>query len=229
MKVFISQSNYIPWHGFFAMIRHVDLYVILDAVQFTRRDWRTRNKIVLAGKERWLTIPVSGPRSQAINEVLIADQDWPRNHLRLLQSAYGRLYSTETSVFVDELYGQIANLERLTEVNENMIRHLLEGLDIDTPMIRSESLPGDGDASERLARMTEAVGASEYWTGPAARSYLNAQAFTERAIEVRYFDLSALKGVQDDIEAERSGGFSIMHDIAHFGLGGASSRSSFVG
>jgi hypothetical protein len=52
------QSNYIPWKGYFDLINLVDEFVILDDVQYTRRDWRNRNKIKTPKGLQWLTIPV---------------------------------------------------------------------------------------------------------------------------------------------------------------------------
>src|SRR5688500_14700814 len=44
-RVAIVQSSYVPWKGFFDLIRSVDEFILLDEVQFTRRDWRSRNRI----------------------------------------------------------------------------------------------------------------------------------------------------------------------------------------
>ena len=44
-RVAIVQSNYIPWKGYFDLIALVDEFVLLDDAQFTRRDWRNRNRI----------------------------------------------------------------------------------------------------------------------------------------------------------------------------------------
>ena len=45
MKVAISQSNYIPWKGYIDLIASVDEFILFDDMQYTRRDWRNRNKI----------------------------------------------------------------------------------------------------------------------------------------------------------------------------------------
>ena len=44
----IIQSNYIPWKGYFDVIAAVDEFILLDDVQYTRRDWRNRNRIKTA-------------------------------------------------------------------------------------------------------------------------------------------------------------------------------------
>ena len=58
MKVGIIQSNYIPWKGYFDIIGQVDLFVFYDDVQYTKGDWRNRNKIKTPRGADWLTIPV---------------------------------------------------------------------------------------------------------------------------------------------------------------------------
>ena len=44
-KIAILQSNYIPWKGYFDLIGSVDTFVFYDEMQYTKRDWRNRNKI----------------------------------------------------------------------------------------------------------------------------------------------------------------------------------------
>ena len=78
--VAIVQSNYIPWKGYFDMIRRADEFVLYDDVQYTRRDWRNRNRIKTPQGVQWLTIPVQvkGKYYQAIKETKIGDPQWAR-------------------------------------------------------------------------------------------------------------------------------------------------------
>ena len=97
--VAILQSNYIPWKGNFHMMRLVDEYVLYDDVQFTRRDWRNRNKIKTPAGLRWLTIPVksvsnhqSKECSQLICETEIADLFWAEKHWKIVVTFTHPLY-----------------------------------------------------------------------------------------------------------------------------------------
>ena len=58
MKIGISQPTFLPWHGYFALIDYVDIFVFLDTVQFVKRSWIQRNKIKNGDKEQWITIPI---------------------------------------------------------------------------------------------------------------------------------------------------------------------------
>ena len=59
MRIAIVQSNYIPWKGYFDLMGTVDEFVLFDDVQYTRRDWRNRNRIKTPRGPAWLTIPVN--------------------------------------------------------------------------------------------------------------------------------------------------------------------------
>lgn len=57
-KIAILQSDYIPWKGYFDMIHMVDEFILYDDMQYTKRDWRNRNRIVAGNQLLWLSIPV---------------------------------------------------------------------------------------------------------------------------------------------------------------------------
>ena len=81
-KVAISQSNYIPWKGYFDMIAAVDEFILYDDMQYTRRDWRNRNLIKTPQGMQWLTVPVKvkGKYLQSIFETEIDGDKWRQMH-----------------------------------------------------------------------------------------------------------------------------------------------------
>ncbi len=91
-KVAIIQSNYIPWKGYFDIIASVDEFILYDDMQYTRRDWRNRNRIMTPNGPQWLTIPVSvkGKFYQRINETKVANHDWIDDHWKAIQMNYAR-------------------------------------------------------------------------------------------------------------------------------------------
>ena len=91
-KVAISQSNYIPWKGYFDLINKVDEFILYDDAQFTRRDWRNRNKIKTLNGLQWLTIPVDvkGKYFQKIKETKISDKNWGMNHWQQIKQNYSK-------------------------------------------------------------------------------------------------------------------------------------------
>src|SRR5215467_1371033 len=88
--IVILQSNYIPWKGYFDLMAAADEFLLFDEVQFTKNDWRNRNRIVLGGRLHWLTIPVrtAGRFGTAIERIEVSVKDWARKHWETLQQAY---------------------------------------------------------------------------------------------------------------------------------------------
>ena len=70
-KVAILQSNYIPWKGYFDIINLVDEFIIYDDCQYTKNDWRNRNRIKTCNGLQWLTIPVRYTFPQKIMDTVI--------------------------------------------------------------------------------------------------------------------------------------------------------------
>lgn len=192
--VVITQSNYLPWRGYFDMIRQADLLILLDSVQYTRRDWRNRNRIKTASGPTWITIPieVKGLHGQSIDETRVADRSWSRTHRRAIELAYRRA-SAFNSVFgwFDGLMAHVADEPLLSRVNETLLGAICGRLGIHTPIRRCTDVIDRQtlcamNPSQRLAEIASAVGAERYLTGPAARDYLDMSAFATRGIEVAW-------------------------------------------
>ena len=86
----VVQPNYIPWKGYFDLIDRADEFILYDDVQYTKNDWRNRNRIKTADGLRWLTISVDYrfSRHQTIRETRIDDTGWVDRHLHTLRDHY---------------------------------------------------------------------------------------------------------------------------------------------
>lgn len=185
----IIQSNYVPWRGYFDFIAQVDAFVLLDDVQYTRRDWRNRNVIKTDRGLRWLTIPVEskGRYEQRIDEVVIANEGWIEEHLSTIRHAYSRAECfDETWPWLAQTYRSLRGVSRLTDVNERLIRAICEVLEITTPISRSSDYPTKPGKNERLIDICLALGAKGYLSGPAAASYVDQRLWNEAGIEVSF-------------------------------------------
>lgn len=90
MKVAILQSNYIPWKGVFDIIHKSDVFVFLEDVQFTKRDWRTRNYIKTIHGKTLLSVPVKKTKqSDLISNVKISyTSNWQKKHYEMIKQTY---------------------------------------------------------------------------------------------------------------------------------------------
>ncbi len=191
-KIIITQSNYIPWKGYFDSINIADEFILYDDMQFTRRDWRNRNQIKTRDGVKWLTIPVEvkGKYFQKINETKISDSDWGEKHWITILHNYSKAkYFNEYKKLFEDLY--LNNKEEyLSKVNYNFLKTVCELLGIKTKMIWSDEFNLLEEKTERLVDICKARGATDYYSGPAAKAYMNEELFERENIKVHYFDYS---------------------------------------
>ncbi|MBV9509026.1 MAG: WbqC family protein [Caulobacteraceae bacterium] len=192
--VVITQSNYLPWRGYFDLLRSADEVVLLDSVQYTRRDWRNRNRIKTASGLAWLTVPVEvkGRYHQAINETQVADFGWAESHRRTIDLAYRRApHHVETMAWLDPLLASVAEQPMLSVINETLLQAICARLGLKVIFRRCQDILDaaamrEMDPTFRLAELASAVGAGRYLSGPAAKAYLDTQVFADRGIEVSW-------------------------------------------
>ena len=190
--VAIVQSNYIPWRGYFDLMNLVDEFILFDDMQYTRRDWRNRNVIKSPAGPKWLTIPVEvkGKYLQSIKDTVISDSSWNERHWKTIVHYYGKAKYFEA--YRDRLADLYLNTTEthLSAINYRFLRFVCELLNIKTTISWSMDYCLSGDKTERLVNLCEQAGAGEYLSGPAARVYLDEDAFTRRGLRVSYMDYS---------------------------------------
>jgi hypothetical protein len=188
--VAIVQSNYIPWKGYFDLMRSVDEFVLYDDVQYTRRDWRNRNRLKSPHGLRWLTIPVEvkGRYLQRIDEARTSDPRWSARHWSTLVAWYGRApFFEQYRPVLEPLYQQTRE-HRLSQINRRFLEALAQLLGISTPVSLSSDYESDGRKTDRLLGICRAAGANRYLSGPAARAYLQEDRFRAVGIDVAWME-----------------------------------------
>lgn len=188
-RVALLQSSYIPWKGYFDIIRAVDPFIFFDDVQFTSRDWRSRNRIKTAAGPLWLTVPVGSAIHRRICDVPLPELGWERRHLRSIVQSYARApYLKRWLGLLEWIYLE-HRCASLSEFNQRATRALAqEALGIRTEFRDSREFEGSGSKLDRLLDVLQRAGASDYLSGPAARDYIDAARFEQLGIGLAYQD-----------------------------------------
>ena len=188
----IVQSCYIPWKGYFDLINMVDEFVLYDDVQFTRRDWRNRNRIKTPQGLQWLSVPVEvkGKYHQSIKDTLVSESSWGRQHWDTLRHNYARATYFERYA---EIFKEIYLTEtdpHLSRINLRFIEAVCGILGIGSRITWSMDYELADGKSERLLGLCQAVGCNRYLSGPSARDYMDLDLFAAHDIEVEFMDYS---------------------------------------
>jgi hypothetical protein len=190
--VAIVQSNYVPWKGYFDLIRAVDEFILFDDMQYTRRDWRNRNRIKTPQGGLWLTIPVEskGKYLQKICETAISDPGWPTQHWKTIGQFYAKApYFGQYREPLEQLY-RGCHAKYLSQVNHLFLTAICQVLGITTRLSWSMDYSAVEGKTERLVSLCKQAGAAKYVSGPAARDYIDPAQFAAAGIELEYFDYS---------------------------------------
>lgn len=192
-KIAITQSNYIPWKGYFDLINEVDIFVLYDDVQFTRRDWRNRNVIKTAEGLKWLTIPVKmkGKYLQKIDETIVSDSNWGAKHWRTIKQFYqsAKFFNLYCDIF--ENFYRTTNEPNLSFINYELIKVICKLLNINTEIRWSSEFSHCEGKTERLIGICKSLDATTYISGPAAKNYFDCNFALRSGINVKWIDYSS--------------------------------------
>lgn len=193
-KIAILQSNYIPWKGYFDLINMVDEFIIYDEVQYTKNDWRNRNKIKTSQGIQWLTVPVRQNKlEQKIKDTKIIDKKWNIKHWRTISQNYAKArYFKDYKDIFEELYST-CNEEYLSEVNYKFILTINKVLGIQTKIRWSDEFSLEQGQTEKLLSICKQCNANTYLSGPSAKNYFNNDLAKRENIQVEWMDYSGYK------------------------------------
>jgi hypothetical protein len=223
MKLMVTQSNFLPWRGFFASLFSVDKIVFLENVQYTKRDWRNRN-IIRDSLEKddgsWVSVPIigGGSRSQLVCEAKIDGLDefyskFVNKFENVYQKAnFFREGSSLFNAFLDNK-GDVS----LSGLNIRLIKEVICRLEIKIQIDAVYQASGSSDPSQRILEIVLAHGGKTYLTGPSAKNYLNESLFQENEVKVSYANFSHLPNA-GRMMSSLGYEFSIIDTIARLGF-----------
>jgi hypothetical protein len=190
----VIQSSFLPWFGYFGMMKISSNFIILDDVQFDKNGWRNRNRINRNGEYQWLTVPVrlgktSGPRIRDVE--IDYSQKWIPKILGSIESNYGR--SPHYSYFANVIESAIKKKPiTLHELNIELIFRISQELELDTKIEVSSQIETSSDPNQRLIDLTRHANCDQYLSGQAAHHYLDIERFSENKIKVLWYEFDEM-------------------------------------
>lgn len=198
MRVAGIQPGYLPWLGYFDQMRRVDRFLIADELPFSASGWTHRNRVLGPNGPFWLRLPARPERGQRICDVrLDRSVPWRTKHLRALRQSYAHSpHAGEELDRLEPLLDQQA--EYLVAVVVPVLRHLVDRLEIATPLVVSSELgleaglEGLGlvapSPTGRIIGYLRQLGADSLLEGAAGEAFLDVGACREAGIAVAFHD-----------------------------------------
>jgi hypothetical protein len=186
----VLQPSYLPWLGYFNQVQECDIFVFYDDVQFDEHGWRNRNRVKTAAGPTWLTVPVlhKGRIGQRNNEVEIAPGvPWVRKQMQTIEQAYSKArYLRDYLPALADLLGR--EWTKLSELNIALTKLMCSWFGLQRSMLLSSELNVSGDRNTRLIALCQRLEVNRYFSGNAAKEYLDVQMFVDHGISVEWQD-----------------------------------------
>jgi hypothetical protein len=194
MLVAIHQPHFVPWLGYLDRMMKADVFVILDHVQFERRNYQNRTMIRLEDEARWLTVPVVQVSQKErivekrVDNTGIEDSNrwWGTRTFQTLRYAYRKApcfdpYAARLKSILESRW------ERLVDLDLAMLDFVREAFEIATPIVRSSTLEAQGQRSDLLLDICRRTGATAFFGGlGGSRQYLDHAAFAAAGMGVAW-------------------------------------------
>ena len=187
----IMQPTYLPWLGYFDLIKKADNFVFLDHVQFSKQSWQQRNNIFDKNGKLMLTIPVlkESAKNKPINNVIIDRVKKPLiKHLKSIHDNYSKAKN------FDVVYGELENIykknfNRLMDLNVDLIKYGCIKLRIEFKYSFSSDLDIKNRRVDGIIEICKKLNCDQYLSPVGAKDYIEKNSlFSKNNINLIYQD-----------------------------------------
>lgn len=183
------QPYLFPYIGYFQLLAAVDKFVFYDDVNFIKNGWINRNRLILAGATRYITLPLSGASPfLKINQIDVQGGDgWRRKLVESLRHSYAKApYFAEVNALFQEVV--CSDEQKIGEIAKASVTAVARYLGLDQHFVASSAIYGNESLSgqARVLDICAREGASHYYNPPGGRALYAEQAFEERGIGLHF-------------------------------------------
>jgi len=180
----------LPWIGIFKAVEYCNNFVFYDDVQFERKSWQSRNRILnkSTGQEMFLTVPIKkADQKTPINRIEISEPGFYADHIKKIESNYKKTkYRDYIVSLLNEVY--LNHHTKLADLNIDLTEKISEYIGIGRRFMRSSDLKISGNKFSRPLAIAQALKTSEYLTQIGTKGYLEIDKFEQCGIKVKFLD-----------------------------------------
>ena len=187
VKVAIMQPHFLPYYGFFNLMKEADIFILLDNVQFSKQSWQQRNKVQIDGKDKWLTVPIIQKTERGLDDYLQPRMTSKKLIKDVQLADHSVIYAMQNMLKLEFNYQLVFSpLFDLLSIDLVNILDIRDRLGIKTPILLA-SLLQETD----IVKLTETVGGTEYISTGGSRVYFDDELenrFMNKGVTVKFND-----------------------------------------
>ena len=203
MKLAIMQPYFMPYIGYWQLIKAVDIYVVYDDVNYINRGWINRNRILINDKEYLFTVALkNASQNKLINEIEILD-DFSKIK-KQIDFAYKKAPYYSNSI---DLLNRIFNYsnKNLAEFIFNSIKEVCAYIGVKSKLIKSSNLNKNNSlhAEEKILDICRVLNATEYYNAIGGQSLYDKTEFQNNGVDLKFLkpELTPYKQFKNDFVA----------------------------
>jgi hypothetical protein len=191
MKVAIMQPYFFPYIGYFQLIATSDVFLLHDDVQYIKGGWVNRNRILLNGEDRMITLPVQkSAYDLPINARSYVPDNQPyKDIINLIKQAYFK------APFFQQVFPLLNDLlifadKNVARFNENLIRRIADYLGIKSKIIVSSGMEKNNELAgePRVLEICKRLGATDYTNPIGGTDLYHQEAFQKQGIALHFLE-----------------------------------------
>jgi len=197
MKLAIMQPYFMPYIGYFQLMNSVDEFVIYDNIQYTKKGWINRNRILVNNNEYLITIPISKD-SDYLNiidrELSVAWQKDKNKILNTIKTSYANSpYFKEGFAIISKCLNTSEN--NLFEFIYNSIIIINDYLEIKTPILISSNIDIDHSlkSQNKVLAICKNLSANNYINPIGGIDLYDKEIFKQNGIELNFIKSNQIK------------------------------------
>lgn len=188
MKLGIMQPYFMPYIGYFQLMKAVDKYVVYDDVNYIKGGWANRNHILINGEKEMFTVTLQkASQNKLFNEIVIGDDF--KKLMKTLQMNYSRAINFDQTMVLMERIISFPN-KQLAVFIANSFREILSYLSVETEILMSSEIPKDNSlrGKDKIIQICEILGADTYYNAVGGKNLYDQEEFREHGITLNFVD-----------------------------------------
>jgi hypothetical protein len=197
MKVAIMQPYFLPYIGYFQLINAVDVFVIYDNIQFSKKGWFHRNRLLVNGNADYFTLPLKKDSDYLnVNQRYLGD-NWDEEKskiLRKIKECYRKAPNFESTYKLVE--SVFENSEKnLFEFLYNSVLTVNSYLGIDTKIIKSSVINIDHElkSQDKVLAICNKLEAKQYINPIGGLELYDNNSFTNLNIDLSFLQSNSIE------------------------------------
>lgn len=190
MRLAIMQPYFFPYIGYFQMINAVDKFVFYDDVNFIKRGWINRNKILVNDEANYINLFMHGASpNKMINEIEINNSN-NKKVIKTIEQSYSKApFYNDTIELIYNYFSMLKNGTDLSTAAALSIIEVAKYFNLDVTFEYSSKKYADTkelNRADRLIEIAKRNHAKTYINAMGGKELYNKEYFANQGIDLKF-------------------------------------------